>query len=92
LIAERTKQITVEVELAFEKKKTAALRWTIEHDCLANWDLRIQQLTALAEAHGNLAEQMSAKQSEFESQGKLIERWLEWHHADVELQLAKGCN
>ena len=92
LIAERTKQITVEVELAFEKKKTAALRWTIEHDCLANWDLRIQQLTALAEAHGNLAEQMSAKQSKFESQGKLIERWLEWHHADVELQLAKGCN
>ena len=91
LIAERTKQITVEVELAFEKKKAAALRWTIESENQTNWDLRMRQLEAMSEAHGNLAEQITAKLNQFESKGKLIERWLEWHQADVELKLAVGC-
>jgi len=91
LIAERTKQITVEVELAFEKKKTAALRWSIESENQTNWDLRLRQLEAISEAHGNLAEQISTKLNQFESKGKLIERWLDWHQANVELELAVGC-
>jgi hypothetical protein len=91
LIAERTKQITVEVELAFEKKKTAALRWTLESENQTNWDLRLRQLEAISEARGNLAEQITAKLNQFESKGKLIERWLEWHQANVELKLAVGC-
>lgn len=91
LIAERTKQITVEVELAFEKKKASALRWTIESENQTNWDLRLRQLEAISEAHGNLAEQIAAKLNQFESKGKLIERWLEWHQANVELKLAVGC-
>jgi len=92
LIAERTKQVTLEVELAFEKKKNAALRWSIELESESNWDRRLRQLEALSEAHGNLADQTSAKLNKFESQGKLIERWLEWHQAEIELKLAKGCN
>ncbi len=91
LIAERTKQITVEVELAFEKKKAAAMRWALESENQTNWDLRLRQLEAISEAHGNLAEQINTKLNQFESKGKLIERWLDWHQANVELKLAVGC-
>lgn len=91
LISERQKQITLEVELAFEKKKEAALRWANEIENQANWDQRLKQLEALGEAHGNLADQTNVKMNQFESEGKLIQRWLEWHQADIELRLAKGC-
>jgi hypothetical protein len=91
LIAERTKQIAMEVEIAFEKKKSAALRWVKVGTQLEHWNSRISQLEKLGESHGNLAEQMEAKLSRQQERGLQIERWLEWHQASVDLALAIGC-
>jgi hypothetical protein len=90
LIGERAKQIALEVEQAFDKKKTAALRWSIAQSQIANWDQRIQQLQALSEAKGNLAEQLEAKLNRMQTLGQQLERWLEWHQADIEMHLAIG--
>jgi hypothetical protein len=91
LITERTKQIVMEVEIAFEKKKSAALRWVKVGTQLEHWNSRISQLEKLGESHGNLAEQMEAKLSRQQERGLQIERWLEWHQASVDLALAIGC-
>ncbi len=92
LITERSKQIAMEVEIAFEKKKTAALRWVNVGTQLEHWTNRISQLEMLGESHGNLAEQMEAKLSRQQERGLQIERWLEWHQASVDLALAIGCD
>lgn len=91
LINERTKQIVMEVEIAFEKKKSAALRWVKVGTQLEHWTSRISQLEKLGESHGNLAEQMEAKLLRQQERGLQIERWLEWHQASVDLALAIGC-
>jgi len=92
LINERSKQIAMEVEIAFEKKKSAALRWVNVGTQLEHWTNRISQLEMLGESHGNLAEQMEAKLSRQQERGLQIERWLEWHQASVDLALAIGCD
>lgn len=92
LIAERTKQISMEVDVAFEKKKTAALRWVKSTEQIANWDTRILQVEKLGEVHGNLANQFESKLNRLQIQGQKTERWVEWHQANVDLMLAIGCD
>ena len=92
LIEERTKQIAMEVDVAFEKKRTAALRWVKIGEQVANWDTRILQLEKLSEAQGNLASQFEAKLNRLQAKGQTIERWVEWHQANIELMLAIGCD
>ena len=92
VIAEQTRQVTMEVEVAFEKKKTAALRWVKAKEQIANWESRIKQLEMLSEVQGNLAGQFEANLNRLQAEGPRIERWLEWHLANVDLMLAVGCD
>lgn len=90
LIEARTQQITVEVEIAFEKKKAAALRWVNARSLVDAWKQRILQLERLSEARGNLAEQISARIELARAEGEVVKRWVEWHEANAELILAVG--
>jgi hypothetical protein len=91
LIEERSKQITMEVELAFEKKKAAALRWVNAREQTAIWEQRIAQLEEMGRVRGNLPEQFEAKLNRLQAESVVIERWADWHLADIELKLAIGC-
>ena len=91
LIAERTRQISMEVEVAFEKKKTAALRWVNSGEQISNWETRIVQLEKLSEVQGNMASQFEARLNRLQVKGQRTERWVEWHQANVDLMLAIGC-
>ncbi|MBM3967577.1 MAG: hypothetical protein FJ308_21355 [Planctomycetes bacterium] len=90
LIGARTQQITVEVEIAFEKKKAAALRWVNARALVDAWKQRILQLERLSEARGNLAEQISARIELARAEGEVVKRWVEWHEANAELIFAVG--
>ena len=92
LISERTKQIEMEVETAFEKKKTAALRWVKSGEQIANWGMRIEQLEKLAEVQGNLASQYEAKLNRLQAEGQRASLWAEWHLANEDLKLSIGCD
>ncbi len=92
LIAERTKQVSTEVDVAFEKKKTAALRWAKSSEQIENWETRIVQLEKLSEVQGNFASQFESKLNRLLVQGQRTERWAEWHQANVDLLLAIGCD
>ncbi len=92
LTEERTKQIAMEVDVAFEKKRTAALRWVKTGEQVTNWETRILQLEKLSEVQGNLASQFEAKLNRLQAKGQRIERWVEWHQANIELMLAIGCD
>ena len=91
IVADRQKQIAMEIEVAFEKKRTAALRWVNAGQQVANWDNRIAQLESLSEVQGNLAAQFESQLNRSQSEGEKIERWAEWHVANVDLMLAIGC-
>jgi hypothetical protein len=91
LIVERRKQISIEVELAFERKKCAALRWANAKQQVKEWETRIAQLEKLSDAHSHLAELNIAQSNRIQTEGEQIERWLEWHQADIDLLLAIGC-
>ena len=92
LIAERTRQISMEVDIAFEKKKTAALRWVKSGEQISNWETRIAQLEKLSEVQGNMASQFEARLNMLQVKGQRLERWVEWHQANVDLTLAVGCD
>ena len=92
LISERETQIVMEIEVAFEKKRTAALRWVKSGAQTSNWETRIEQLEQLSEVQGNLAIQFEAKLNRFQSEGQRTERWVEWQQANIDLMLAIGCN
>lgn len=92
LISERTTQIEMEIEVAFEKKRTAALRWVKSGEQSSNWETRIAQLEQLSEVQGNLAVQFEAKLNRLQVNGQRIERWVEWQQANVDLTLAIGCD
>ena len=92
LIAEQTRQLAMEVDVAFEKKKTAALRWVKSKEQIANWETRILQLKMISEVQGNLASQFEANLNRLQAEGPRIERWLEWHLANIDLMLATGCD
>ena len=90
LIAARREQVTVEVEIAFEKKRAAALRWVNARALVDIWKQRMLQLERLSEARGNLAEQISARMELAQAEGEVLKRWMEWHDAHAELMLAVG--
>jgi len=90
LIAARREQVTVEVEIAFEKKRAAAFRWVNATALVDAWKQRIMQLERLSEARGNLAEQISARMELARAEGEVLKRWVEWREADAELMLAVG--
>lgn len=92
LIAEQSRQIAMEIDVAFEKKKTAALRWVKSNEQIANWETRIQQLKMISEVQGNLASQFEANLNRLQAEGPRIERWFEWHLANIDLMLAVGCD
>ena len=92
LVAEQTRQIAMEVDVAFEKKKTAALRWVKANEQIDNWENRIKQLEMIGEVQGNIASQFEANLNRGQAEGPRIERWLEWHVANIDLMLAVGCD
>lgn len=92
VISERTRQISAEVEKAFEKKKTAALRWVKANEQVALWEVRIDQLEMLGEVHAVMTELFSAQLNLLQAKGDVVQRWLEWHQAESELELAIGCS
>lgn len=92
LISERATQIVMEVEVAFEKKRTAALRWVKSGEQITNWETRIAQLEQLSEVQGNLAIQLEANLNRLQAKGQRIERWVEWQQANMDLLLAIGCD
>jgi hypothetical protein len=91
LIEERSKQIGTEVEVAFEKKKSSALRWVNAREQMELWDRRLTQLEEMGRVRGNLVDQFEAKMNRLQASAVVIERWLDWQLANVELNLAIGC-
>lgn len=92
LIRERSQQIATEVDVAYEKKKSAALRWVNAGEQVRLWERRISQLNEMARVRGTMAEQFEAKLNRIQSKAAQLERWVEWHVASVELCLAVGAN
>jgi hypothetical protein len=87
---QRKNQIQVDVELAYEKKRTAALRWAKNESLVSQWGIRIEQLEALAEAKTTILELSQAKLNRQQVKAASIEVWYEWHAANIELELARG--
>lgn len=91
LIQERKADIGREIEIAYEKKKSAALRWSLSNEQLELWTRRIEQLEKLGnENRGTIAELGAAKLARLKEEARVIERWLEWQVANVELHQAMG--
>lgn len=91
LIQERAKQITIEVEVAFEAKRSAALRWSNAKRLTETWDGRLKELVQLGEEYqGNLASQAEARLQRLASERGEIERWLDWHQSQIDLLHATG--
>jgi hypothetical protein len=93
LIQERKSEIGREIEIAYEKKKSAALRWSLSNEKLGLWTRRIEQLEKLGnENRGTIAELGAAKLARLKEESRVIEHWLEWQVANVELHQAMGCS
>jgi hypothetical protein len=91
LIHERTNHIRKEVEVAYETKRIAALRWANSRDQSQIWETRIQQLEKIGEElKGNVADQSAARLQALQSEVNTIKRWLDWHLANVDLENATG--
>jgi hypothetical protein len=88
---ERRQEIAREIEIAYENKRTAALRWSVTKEQLNVWSRRVEQLEKLGtENRGTIAELGAAKLSKLKEEAQLIERWMEWQTANVDLKLALG--
>ncbi|XZE21614.1 hypothetical protein SH449x_001518 [Pirellulaceae bacterium SH449] len=91
LIQERKAEISREIEIAYEKKKAAALRWSLSREQLELWTRRVEQLEKLgSENRGTIAELGAAKLARLKEESRVIERWLEWHLANVEFHQSMG--
>lgn len=91
LIRERRGEIAREIEIAYEKKRTAALRWSVAKEQLDVWSRRIAQLEKLGtENRGTIGELGAAKLAILKAEALTIELWLEWQTADVDLKRALG--
>jgi hypothetical protein len=91
LIHERTNHIRKEVEVAYETKRIAALRWANSRDQSQIWETRIRQLEKIGEElKGNVADQSAARLQALQSEVNTIKRWLDWHLANVDLENATG--
>ena len=91
LIQERTNNIRKEVEVAYEAKRNAAMRWANSQEQRQIWESRVQQLEKIGEElKGNLADQSNARLQTLQSEINTIKRWLDWHLANVDLENATG--
>jgi hypothetical protein len=91
LIQERTKHIRKEVEIAYETKRNAALRWANSQDQNQIWETRVRQLEKIGEElKGNMADQSAARLHALQSEINTIKRWIDWHLANVDLENATG--
>ncbi|MCU0711416.1 MAG: hypothetical protein MUC43_05120 [Pirellula sp.] len=91
LISERQQEIVRKIEIAYEEKRTAALRWSVAKEQLDVWSRRVEQLEKLgAENRGTIAELGAAKLSKLKDEARVIELWLEWQVAEIDLKLAMG--
>lgn len=91
LMMERRQEIAREIEIAYENKRTAALRWSLVKEQVNAWSRRVEQLEKLGEENrGTIAELGGAKLAKLKEEARLIERWLEWQVANVDLRLALG--
>lgn len=89
-IATRSDQIRVETGAAYTSKATAWERWRLavkKSDTIAE---RFERLQGLADLQGNLTQQVQVKLEYYRARAQEIERWLEWHQGDCDLQQATG--
>lgn len=86
----KTSEIELEVSEAFHARELAAKRWKLAVETTNSWQTRLEQLIALEEVKGTLPQQIESKLEWFQSRGKELERLLEWHMADCDLQSAIG--
>ncbi|MFN6138955.1 MAG: hypothetical protein ACK480_10735 [Planctomycetota bacterium] len=89
-IADRSEQIRVEASNAYTDKTTALERWKLaiaKSDALSE---RVERLSALGDLKGNKSQQIQAQLELLASKGQEIQRWLDWHLADCDLQEASG--
>ncbi len=91
LITQLSNQITVDVEVAYEQKKTAALRWVNAIAVREAWSGRIEMLKKLEALRGTLSDQLESSAERDRAESIVIQRWYEWHEADANLKLAVGC-
>lgn len=89
-IADRSEQIRVETSNAYTDKATALERWRLavtKSDALSE---RVERLSALGALKGNMPQQIQAQLEVYASKGQEVQRWLDWHLADCDLQEASG--
>lgn len=86
----KSTEIEVAVAKAFHARELAAERWSLAVETTNTWQTRLEQLIALQEVQGTLAKQVTAKLEIYRARSQELERWLEWHLADCDLQLATG--
>lgn len=89
-IADRSEQIRVEASNAYTDKCAALERWKLaiaKSDALSE---RVEKLSALGDLKGNMPQQIQAHLELYASKGQEVQRWLDWHLADCDLQEASG--
>lgn len=86
----KSTEIEVAVAKAFHARELAAERWNLAVETTNTWQTRLEQLIALEEVQGTLAKQVTTKLEIYRARSQELERWLEWHLADCDLQLATG--
>lgn len=86
----KSTEIEVAVAKAFHARELAAERWSLAVETTNTWQTRLEQLIALEEVQGTLAKQVTTKLEIYRARSQELERWLEWHLADCDLQLATG--
>lgn len=89
-IANRSEQIRVETSHAYTDKTTALERWKLavtKSDALVE---RVERLSAIGDVKGNMPQQIQANLELFAARGIEVQRWLDWHLADCDLQEASG--
>lgn len=89
-IESRVQGIRFDVGQAYRAKEASWKRWQLaveKSDLLGD---RIEQLRELSELKGNLPQQIQAKLEHYQAQASEIQRWLQWHLDDCDLQQAAG--
>jgi hypothetical protein len=90
LLGARSDQIRIEAGIAYDTKEKCVERWRVAVKKSNLLTERLERLESLSELRGNLTQQIQAKLECYKAQGEEIQRWLEWHLADCDLQQATG--
>lgn len=86
----RVQRIRLDVGLAYAAKESSWQRWQLAVDISNTLQERFEQLKELSEVKGNLPQQIQTKLQLFQAQAIEIQRWLQWHLDDCDLQQATG--